>query len=503
MKAVCRAASKASVAPVRALARHSSSLSIPVPKSVIPDFANEPTAPKMVTPAVPGPKSQALLAEMNKLTNAGAVHFFADYEGSQGNYLKDVDGNLFLDIFSQISSLPLGYNHPAMVKALTDPRNLSMLMHRPALGNIPPADWVDRVNKTLVAVAPPGLEDVTTMMCGSCSNENAYKQAMMWYQSVNRGRAVSQQDLDSCMVNQAPGSPALSVMSFHGAFHGRLFGCLSTTHSKWVHKLDVPAFDWPIAPFPQLKYPLDAYAAENAAEEERCLAAVADLFKSWKGKSPVAALVIEPIQSEGGDNHASPAFFKQLQQIVRDNGAAFIVDEVQTGGGNAGTQWAHEAWGLPTPPDMVTFSKKMMTGGYYSAKHLRPDMPYRVFNTWMGDPTKLVQLEAVVETVRRDNLIAGVNQVADYTMKALRKLEDKFPSVVSKVRGQGTLIAFDCASPAQRDALLGHLKMAGVEIAGCGAQTIRMRPFLTFQPKHAAQFIDILDAQVNTLAKSA
>lgn len=210
-------------------------------------------------------------------------------------------------------------------------------------------------------------------------------------------------------------------MSFNGAFHGRMFGCLSTTRSKWVHKLDFPSFDWPMAPFPKLKYPLAAHAAENKAEEERCLAEVASLFKSWANKAPVAAVVVEPIQAEGGDNHASPAFFAGLQKIIKENGAVFIVDEVQTGGGNAGVQWAHESWNLPSPPDMVTFSKKMMTGGFYYAPHLRTDMPYRIFNTWMGDPTKIVQLEAVVKTVKKDNLIEGVRQVGDYTMKVRNK----------------------------------------------------------------------------------
>ena len=74
-----------------------------------------------------------------------------------------------------------------------------------------------------------------------------------------------------CLPLQSPGCPDLSVLSFDGGFHGRTLGCLSTTHSKPIHKLDIPAFDWPIAPFPKLKYPLEDHVTENKAEEQRCL----------------------------------------------------------------------------------------------------------------------------------------------------------------------------------------------------------------------------------------
>ena len=95
------------------------------------------------------------------------------------------------------------------------------------------------------------------MMCGSCANENAYKAVFIAAQERKRARAGrtahTPEELSSCMVNAQPGSPPLKMLSFHGAFHGRLLGCLSTTHSKAVHKLDIPSFDWPIADFPALK----------------------------------------------------------------------------------------------------------------------------------------------------------------------------------------------------------------------------------------------------------
>ena len=76
------------------------------------------------------------------------------------------------------------------------------------------------------------------------------------------------------MINKAPGSPQVSLMSFEGAFHGRTFGALACTHSKPIHKLDIPSFDWPIAPFPRYKYPLEENERENEQEDQRCLARV-------------------------------------------------------------------------------------------------------------------------------------------------------------------------------------------------------------------------------------
>lgn len=106
---------------------------------------------------------------------------------------------------------------------------------------------------------------------------------------------------------------------------------------------------------------------------------------SSKSTSPVAAVIIEPILSEGGDKHASPEFFRSLRLIARKHGAFFIVDEVQTGVGATGTFWAHEKWGLKEgeEPDFVTFSKKMQAAGVFHKKETRPNAPYRNYNTWM------------------------------------------------------------------------------------------------------------------------
>nr|NVI72034.1 putative 4-aminobutyrate aminotransferase, mitochondrial-like protein [Cucujiformia] len=221
----------------------------------------------------------------------------------------------------------------------------------------------------------------------ACSNENAYKNMFIRYQKIQRGgNKFTEEEEKSSIINMPPGAPKLSLLSFHGGFHGRTFGALSTTHSKAIHKLDIPSFDWPIAHFPRYKYPLEDNRKENDTEDAKCLAEIEELFEKYKKKDiPVAGVVVEPIQSEGGDNEGTPKFFQGLQDIATKNNAALLFDEVQTGGGATGKMWCHEHFNLKAPPDVVTFSKKMLIGGYFHTVAMRPDQPYRIFNTWMGD----------------------------------------------------------------------------------------------------------------------
>lgn len=208
---------------------------------------------------------------------------------------------------------------------------ISALANRPSIAFFPDSKWLQLLKDSLLKVAPKGLDQVFTASSGSEANELAYKASFMLYRRRERGEGVewSKEDVESCMENSQPGSPDLAILSFAGSFHGRGIGSLSTTRSKAAHKLDIPAFNWPKAPFPALKYPLEQHVEENTAEEKRCLRIVEDLIISWY--CPVAGLIVEPIQSEGGDNHASPSFFQGLRDITVKHNVVLIADEVQTG----------------------------------------------------------------------------------------------------------------------------------------------------------------------------
>lgn len=407
-----------------------------------------------------------------------------------------------LDLYTQIASIPIGYNHPSLMAAMRKEDNLVQFINRPALAVHPPSDWAERINNALMRVAPAGLNQVQTMACGACSLEHSQKAMFMSYQRKKRGgKPPTQEELKSCLMNKAPGSPDLTVLSFTNAFHGRTMGALALTHSKWIHKLDFPVPEWPVAHFPDLKYPLEDFVRENMEEENKCLEEVEDLIHSWnkKGK-PIVGAVIEPIQAEGGDNFASPEFFQGLQRICNKNEVPLMFDEVQTGCGATGKFWAHENFNLPEVPDIVGFSKKMLTGGFYYKDNLRPAEPFRIFNTWVGDPSKLVLLEAVVNVIKGQNLLLNVQVTGDYLLKGLKDLQSKYP-LLSKARGIGCFCSFDLPDGPTRDKAINNIRAKGVHMGACGDRSIRIRPTLTFQKHHAEMFLEVLEAVVKDMSK--
>lgn len=403
--------------------------------------------------------------------------------------------------YAQIASIPLGYNNPALAHAATSPEMIRALINRPALGNFPSSDWAHILKTGILTVAPKGMPHVFTALAGSDANELAYKAAFMYRRQQERGGYnvdFTAQELESVMSNQSPGTAQLSILSFKTSFHGRLFGSLSTTRSKPIHKLDIPAFNWPQATFPQLKYPLDQHAEENAKIEQASLDEVEHLIKTWP--LPPAAVVVEPIQSEGGDNHASPDFFRKLRALTKKHSVLLIVDEVQTGVGATGKFWAHEHWDLAPDdaPDMVTFSKKAQTAGYYYRDaELQPNKPYRQFNTWMGDPARALIFRAIIEEIKRLDLVTNTAKVGDYTFSQLESLASRYPDHFQNLRGkgQGTFIAFDTL---KRDEFLAKAKPHGINLGGSGTTAVRLRPMLILRETH----VDILVDALEKIAKS-
>jgi len=135
------------------------------------------------------------------------------------------------------------YNNPRLAQVARSEEMVSAIINRPALGNFPQHDWANILRSGILRAAPKGLDQVFTGTTGSDANELAYKAAFMWKRSEERGGPgvdFTDEEAISAMNNKSPGSPEMSILSFKYGFHGRLFGSLSTTRSKPIHKLDIP-----------------------------------------------------------------------------------------------------------------------------------------------------------------------------------------------------------------------------------------------------------------------
>lgn len=468
-----------------------------LPATPAPPIPGEPTRAAMSTD-LPGPHSLALRERHGRMQDARSVHFYQDAKRSLGNYLVDVDGNVLLDLYGHIACVPVGYNHPDLLAAWRSGRFDWAAGFRPALGVAPSPEWVDLVEHTLMRIAPPGMTRVFTVTSGAEAVENAIKASFVRHATRLRGGPPTKLEQAAAMDNAQVSANRMQIVSFEGAFHGRSLGALSATRSKAIHKVDFPAFDWPVVPFPANRFPLDVHAAENAAAETRALERVAELIRAAPER--IAGVLVEPIQGEGGDRHASARFFRELRRLTAEHGVALIVDEVQTGGGGTGEWWAHPAWGLDSPPDFVTFSKKMQIGGYYSTEDGYADLPYRLFNTFLGDPLRAAQLAVIVEIIERDGLLENTRITGDYLVRGLEGLAARFPALLSQARGVATWAAIDVADAARRDAFVKALARRGVEAGGSGERSIRFRPALVFAPRHAAEALAAFEDVARELA---
>jgi 4-aminobutyrate aminotransferase/(S)-3-amino-2-methylpropionate transaminase len=454
-----------------------------------PAVPGEP-ARASVTTRVPGPRSEALRARQARWQDSRTVHFYQDPDKSVGNYAVDVDGNVLLDVYGHIACSAIGYNHPDLRAAHREGRFDWAMGYRPALGVAPPPQWVDLVERVFARIAPAGLTRVLTTNSGAEAVENALKAAFAWKARRRRGgRRWNADDLREAMCNRQRGIGALKVLSFDGSFHGRTLGALSATRSKPIHKLDFPAFDWPVVPFPANRFPLSEHAQANQAAEARALEQVEDVLIREAGA--VAALIVEPIQGEGGDRHASAAFFRELRALCGRYEVAFVVDEVQTGIGATGRLWAHERWELPEPPDVVTWSKKAQLGGLHLRPELMPEESYRLFGTFLGDPLRAAQFEVILEVIERDRLIDRVRSVGDHLVGGLTEIAHR-NARLSGARGLGTFAAIDAPDADTRDRILDVLRQNGVECGGSGDRSIRFRPALIFGRRHAEELLDKL-----------
>ena len=388
-----------------------------------------------------------------------------DIRKSHGSYLYDAKHDReYLDFFSFFASQPLGHNHPKM----TDPDFLDHI-ERVAISNPSNSDiYTPEMAAFTRAVAsitmPPYMKYQFFVSGGALAVENAMKAAFDWKVRKNFEKGYKEEK-------------GLKIIHFEQAFHGRTGYTLSVTNTFDPRKTKYfPKFDWPRIPNPKMIFPLEENLEEVKKSEEKALSMIRDLVRN--DADDYAAILIEPIQGEGGDNHFRPEFMQALQKICHDNDILFILDEVQSGLGITGKMWAHEHYDIQ--PDIISFGKKMQVCGIFAGPRI-DEVEQNVFreasrinSTWGGNLTDMVRATRYLEIIKEDNLVKHAAEMGDYIITELRQ----FQGPISNIRGKGLMIAFDLEDSEKRDAFKDALFEKGLIALPCGRKSIRFRPFL-------------------------
>ena len=316
---------------------------------------------------------------------------------------------------------------------------------------------------------------------GAMAIENALKIAMDWKVRKNFLKGYKEEK-------------GHQILHFKQAFHGRSGYTMSLTNTDPTKTALYPKFPWPRVLNPKMVFPVEAHLEGIIKSEQQSIAQIEQAF--LEHKDDIAAIIIEPIQGEGGDNHFRPEFLQQLRRIADEQEALLIFDEVQTGVGLTGSMWVHEQLGVT--PDIMAFGKKMQVCGVIVTNRI-DDIPDHVFkvssrinSTWGGSLTDMVRATRYLEIIEEDKLIPHVQVVGSTLLESLRGFSDEFSSIMSNARGRGLFCAFDMKDAETRNTFRKHCMDSGLIILGCGDHSIRFRPPLTLSHDELQQGLSII-----------
>ena len=413
-----------------------------------------------------------------------------DLKKSKGCQIYNSKSDKFmLDCFSFFASAPLGCNHPK----LTTPefiRELGELsVNKPTNSDIYTTEMAEFVDSFAKHVVPNYLPHLFFVSGGALGIENALKTAFDWKirKNIEKGKSDKL---------------GTQVIHFKEAFHGRTGYTLSLTNTFNQNKIKYfPKFDWPRITNPKITFPLNNDNLESVKNLEK--QAISEIEKAIADNSDdIAALIIEPIQGEGGDNHFRKEFFLELRRLCNDYEMMFILDEVQTGVGLTGKMWAHEHFDFK--PDMLAFGKKTQVCGMMVGNRV-DEVEDNVFNvssrlnsTWGGSLIDMVRCQKYLEVIKEENLVKNAEVQGKHLQEGLQNLQEKYSDKMSNVRGLGLMCAFDCNNTEKRDELQKKLYASDLVVVTCGEKTIRFRPPLIISSEEIEKALSIID---NTLSR--
>ena len=407
-----------------------------------------------------------------------------DLEKSKGSRLHDSRYNReFLDMFSFFASNPLGMNHPALRDRDFLTKLTRAAVQKPSNSDIYTVEMAEFVDTFGRIAMPRHARYLFFVEGGGLAVENALKAAFDWKVRKNLKAGIK-------------GELGTKVLHFREAFHGRTGYTLSLTNTDPVKIQHFPKFDWPRVDNPKITFPLEGenLSAVEAAED-RALSQMHEAFVENDGD--IAAIIIEPIQGEGGDNHFRPEFLRALRKVADDNDAMLIFDEVQTGLGLTGKMWCYEHFGME--PDIVCFGKKTQVCGIACGSRIDevPDNVFkvssRINSTWGGNLADMVRCQKFLEVIEEENLVENAAKMGERLLEGVKAIQGKFPGTVSNARGRGLMCAFDLPEAALRDKLFGKLYENGLILLKTGVRGIRFRPALNVTPGDIDEALERLE----------
>ena len=397
--------------------------------------------------------------------------FVLDLDGSHGIWLRDArTGDEYLDAFTCFATWPVGYNHPGLHDPAFEAELLRAARSNPSNSDLYTREMADFVEAFSTRVTPPGFPHHFWISGGALAVENALKTAFDW-KARKLGRTAMTADVND-----------LVILHFRQAFHGRSGYTMSLTNTL-PDKIGLfPKFDWPRVHNPAIEFDLQGGIANDVgAEERRACAEIEAAFAKHKGK--IAAILIEPLQGEGGDNHFRSEFLGRLRAYADEEEALLVFDEVQTGFFGSGLPWLWQHHGVV--PDVVVFGKKTQVCGLYAGKRVDevPDnvfaRPSRINSTWGGNLADMVRCRRLIEIILGEDLPARIAASGKRLVDGLRA-QARARGGFSNVRGVGSLAALTLKTPEERDQALAALYERKVLALKSGPRSIRFRlPLVT------------------------
>jgi L-lysine 6-transaminase len=373
-------------------------------------------------------------------------------------------GRSYLDFFMFYATMPMGYNHPRLIEPDFLKRLTISAVNKASNTDYHSTYKAEFVRRVEQVAMPPQLPNFFFIAGGALAVENALKAAFDWKVRKNFARGQKKEI-------------GTQVIHFREAFHGRSGYTLSLTNTNPAKTDYFPKFDWPRITNPKVTFPLEAsldevIAAENQAKQE--IETAID-----QHGNDIAALIIEPIQGEGGDNHFRPEFFQYLREVTEQNEIIFILDEVQTGVGITGKFWGFEHTGVV--PDIIAFGKKMQVSGIMASDKLNEvdsvfKVAGRINSTWGSHFTDLVRGERFLQIIAEDNLVEKARLMGEKWQEVLRQFQDSYSDLVTNARGLGLMTAFNLPDGDIRQRFVSTARRNGFIVAGCGPRSIRFRP---------------------------